>query len=67
MKPSYKKQVKEPESFRMSQASIPGIPVLEPTTGTSNPEQEWNFINFTERMAQHVEVTFGDISNIFRK
>ena len=67
MKPSYKKQVKEPESFRMSQAAIPGIPVLEATNGTSNPEQDWNFINFTERMAQYVEVTFGDISKLFRK
>ena len=31
-----------------------------------NPDVEWNFITFKERMQQYVESVFGDISEIFR-
>ena len=72
MKPNYKKNKsgtghKEPEGFRNNTGVVPGIPVLNTFSGMTNPEQEWNYIHFTQRMVEYVEVTYGDIADIFRK
>jgi len=56
---------KEPENFRKLSTTVPGLPILT-CSNNLTVETEWNLINFTEAIENYVELTYGDISQIFR-
>ena len=63
---NYRRAPREPAVLREQESTIPGVPILTCSNGPINPDTEWNFITFKERMQQYVESVFGDISEIFR-
>ena len=56
---------KEPENFRKLSTTVLGQPILT-CSNNLTVETEWNLINFTEAIENYVELTYGDISQIFR-
>jgi len=58
---------KEPKGHKqMRESGIQGVPMLDCPHGITNVESEWNFIAFSEGIAEYVEATYGDIASIFR-
>ena len=57
---------REPKSYNQKESTIPGVPTLECPNGIVNIESEYNFINFSDAIANYVELTYGDVARIFR-